>query len=125
MKTKISTAEAPAAIGPYSQAIRHGDLLFISGQLPIDPSTSNLVEGDITVQTEQVLKNLSAVLKSAGMDLDNILRCTCFLSDLGDFAKFNEVYGKYLGRSAPSRETVQVARLPKDCKVEISAICGA
>jgi len=125
MKSRISTADAPAAIGPYSQAIRHGDLLFVSGQIPINPSTGKLVEGDITVQTEQVLENLSAVIKAAGMDLDSILRCTCFLSDMGDFAKFNEVYGKYLGQSAPSRETVQVARLPKDSKVEISAICGA
>ena len=125
MKEKISTTAAPAAIGPYSQAIRHGDLLFVSGQIPIDPTTGNLVDGDIVVQTEQVMKNLGAVLKAAGMGYANVLRTTCFLGNMDDFAKFNETYAKYLGESAPSRETVQVVRLPKGAMVEVSAICGA
>lgn len=125
MKQIISTKAAPAAIGPYSQAIRFGDLLFVSGQIPIDPATGALVEGDIVVQTERVLKNLEAILREAGMGFGNMLRCSCFLSDMDDFARFNEIYGKYLAASAPSRETMQVAKLPKGAKVEISAICGA
>lgn len=125
MKEIVSTKTAPAAIGPYSQAIRYGGLLFLSGQIPIDPSTGNLVEGDIVVQTERVLKNLEAVLGAAGMTFANVLRCSCFLADMDDFARFNEIYGKYLGESVPSRETMQVGRLPKGAKVEISAICGA
>ncbi len=125
MKEKISTTAAPAAVGPYSQAIRRGDLLFVSGQIPIDPATAKLVEGDIVAQTEQVLKNLGAVLKAAGMGFDNVLKTTCFLGNMDDFAKFNETYARYLGESAPARETVQVVKLPKDAKVEISAICGA
>jgi 2-iminobutanoate/2-iminopropanoate deaminase len=125
MRSKISTPTAPAAIGPYSQAIQYGDLLFISGQIPIDPATNKLVEGDIAQQTERVLKNCDAVLQAAGMGFGNVLKCSCFLADMGDFAKFNEIYSTYLGQSAPAREAVQVARLPKDCKVEISMICGA
>jgi 2-iminobutanoate/2-iminopropanoate deaminase len=125
MKQIVSTKAAPAAIGPYSQAIRFGDLLFVSGQIPIDPATGALVEGDIVVQTERVLKNLEAILREAGMSFGNMLRCSCFLSDMDDFARFNEIYGKYLAESAPSRETMQVAKLPRGAKVEISAICGA
>lgn len=125
MRSKINTPEAPAAIGPYSQAIRYGDLLFVSGQIPIDPATGSMVDGDISVQTRRVLQNLTAVVRAAGMDMENVVRCTCFLSDMNDFAKFNDVYSEFFGKSAPSRETVQVARLPKDSKVEVSAICGA
>lgn len=125
MRSKINTPEAPAAIGPYSQAIRYGDLLFVSGQIPIDPATGSMVDGDINVQTRRVLQNLTAVVRAAGMDMENVVRCTCFLSDMNDFAKFNDVYSEFFGKSAPSRETVQVARLPKDSKVEVSAICGA
>jgi len=125
MRTKVNTMAAPEAIGPYSQAIRYGDLLFVSGQLPLDPATNSMVEADIAKQTEQVLKNLGAVLEAEGMDYGNVLRCTCFLADMADFARFNEVYAQYFGESAPSREAVQVARLPKDARVEISAICGA
>ncbi len=124
MKKAISTTAAPAAIGPYSQAIRHGDYLFVSGQIPIDPATGAVVEGDIVAQTERVMKNLEAVIVAAGMSFANVLRCSCFLSDMDDFGRFNEVYGTYLGQSAPSRETMQVAKLPKGVRVEISAICG-
>ena len=125
MKGIISTKAAPAAIGPYSQAIRYGELLFVSGQIPIDPVTGALIEGDIVAQTERVLKNLEAILREAGMSFTNVLRCSCFLTDMDDFARFNEIYGKYLAVSAPTRETMQVAKLPKGAKVEISAICGA
>src|SRR5208337_2788603 len=124
MKETISTKNAPAAIGPYSQAIRHGGFLFISGQIPIDPGTGAVVEGDIVVQTERVLKNLEAVLTASAMNFSNVLQCSCFLVDMDDFARFNEVYGKYLGESAPARETMQVGKLPKGVRVEISAICG-
>ncbi len=124
MRETISTEHAPAAIGPYSQAIRFGGFLFVSGQIPIDPQTGVLVDGDIVLQTERVLKNLEAVLKAADMSFSNVLQCSCFLIDMDDFARFNEVYGKYLGASAPARETVQVGKLPKGARVEISAICG-
>lgn len=125
MRTKIETREAPAAIGPYSQAIRYGDLLFVSGQLPIDPASGAMEAPDIAVQTRRALSNLVAVIRSAGMKPENVLRCTCFLADMNEFPKFNEVYAEYFGKDAPSRETVQVARLPKDSRVEISAVCGA
>ncbi|MGO8693971.1 MAG: RidA family protein [Rectinemataceae bacterium] len=124
MKEVISTKSAPDAIGPYSQAIRYGDLLFISGQIPLDPGTGVIVEGDIAVQTERVLKNIEAVLRASGMSFSNVLSCSCFLADMDDFSGFNQVYGKYLGESVPARETTQVAKLPKGARVEISAICG-
>ncbi|MGO9308654.1 MAG: RidA family protein [Spirochaetia bacterium] len=124
MKEIIRTRDAPAAIGPYSQAIRFGGLLFVSGQIPLDPGTGAVVDGDIVVQTERVLKNLEAVLKAADMSFSNVLQCSCFLVDMNDFARFNEVYGRYLGESAPARETMQVGKLPKGVRVEISAICG-
>ena len=123
MNEKIATPNAPQAIGPYSQAIRHGDLLFVSGQIALDPQTGNLVEGDIEAQTEQVLKNIAAIIDAAGMTLQDVVKCTCFLKDMSDFAKFNAVYEKYFGQSLPARETVEVARLPKDVMVEVSAIC--
>ena len=124
MKKIISTDHAPAAIGPYSQAIRYGNLLFVSGQIALDPETGELVEGDIEVQTKKVLENLKAIIEAAGMTLQNVLKCSCFLKDMEDFVKFNAVYNSYLAESLPARETVEVARLPKDVRVEVSAICG-
>ena len=125
MKKIISTDNAPAAIGPYSQATRYGDLLFVSGQIALDPQTGNLVERDIEVQTKQVLENLKAIIEDAGMRMDNVVKCTCFLNDMEDFVRFNSVYQSYFEESAPARETVEVSRLPKDVLVEVSAICGA
>ena len=125
MKKIIATDHAPAAIGPYSQATQYGNLLFVSGQIPIDPKTGELVEGDIEVQAKQVLENLQAIIKAAGMTLQNVLKCSCFLKDMEDFVKFNAVYNSYFAESLPARETVEVGRLPKDAQVEISAICGA
>ena len=124
MKERIATPEAPQAIGPYSQAIRYGDFLFVSGQIAINPQTGNRVEGDIEAQTEQVLKNIAAIIAAAGMSLSNVVKCSCFLKDMNDFAKFNAVYENYFGESLPARETVEVSRLPKDVRVEVSAICG-
>jgi 2-iminobutanoate/2-iminopropanoate deaminase len=124
MKAIISTNQAPAAIGPYSQAIRYGDLLFVSGQIAIDPATGNIAEGDIEFQTKQVLENLQAIIKEAGMTLQNVLKCSCFLKDMEDFVRFNAVYNSYFAESLPARETVEVGRLPKDARVEVSAICG-
>ena len=125
MKKIISTDHAPAAIGPYSQAIRYGDLLFVSGQIAINPKTGEIVDGDIEVQTKQVMENLQAIIKAAGMTLQDVVKCSCFLKDMGDFVKFNTVYNSYFAESLPARETVEVGRLPKDARVEISAICGA
>ena len=124
MKKKISTANAPAAIGPYSQAIQYGGMLFISGQIPIDPKSGELVEGDIAVQAKQVLENLKAIAEAAGMTLMDTLKCTCFLKNMEDFVRFNAVYEKYFDDPPPAREAVEVARLPKDVLIEISAICG-
>ena len=124
MKKMISTFAAPAAIGPCAQAVRYGDLLFVSGQIAIDPQTGQIVEGDIEVQTKQVLENLQAIIKEAGMTLQNVLKCSCFLKDMEDFVKFNAVYNRYFAESLPARETVEVGRLPKDVRVEVSAICG-
>jgi 2-iminobutanoate/2-iminopropanoate deaminase len=122
MKEIIATERAPKAIGPYSQAVRAGNLIFASGQIPIDPATSEFVAGSIAEQTEQVLKNLKAVFAAAGVDLDQIVKTTVFLVDMNDFAAMNEVYGKYFGQNPPARATVQAARLPRDAKVEIEAI---
>ena len=124
MKKIVATDDAPQAIGPYSQAIQYGDFLFVSGQIAIDPKTGNIIEGDIEAQTEQVLKNISAIITEAGMSLQNTVKCTCFLKDMNDFVRFNSVYENYFSESPPARETVEVARLPKDVLVEISAICG-
>jgi len=124
MKKKIATQNAPQAIGPYSQAIQYSDFLFVSGQIAIDPETGDLVEGDIEAQTEQVLKNIAAIIEAAGMTLQNAVKCTCFLKDMNDFVRFNSVYESYFGESLPARETVEVSRLPKDALVEVSAICG-
>jgi len=124
MKKIISTHNAPAAIGPYSQAIQYGNLLFVSGQIALDPKTAELIEGDIEVQTKQVLENLKAIIEEAGMTLNNVLKCSCFLKNMEDFIKFNSVYNSYFEESLPARETVEVGRLPKDVLVEVSAICG-
>jgi 2-iminobutanoate/2-iminopropanoate deaminase len=123
-KRIIRTNQAPAPIGPYSQAIQFGNMLFISGQIPIDPATGNLVSGSVKDETHQVMKNLDAILKEAGMVFSNVIKTSIFLMDMGQFADVNEVYGSYLGSGAPARETVQVAGLPKGVKVEISMIAG-
>jgi len=124
MKQKVATTNAPQAIGPYSQAIQLGNLLFVSGQIPIDPQTGNLVQGDIEAQTRQVMENLKAVVAAAGMTLADALKATCFLKSMGDFTTFNGVYAGYFGDTPPARETVEVARLPRDVLVEVSLICG-
>ena len=124
MKKIISTDKGPTAIGPYSQAVQFGNLLFVSGQIALDPQTGDLVEGDIEVQTRQVLENVKAIIESTGITLQNVLKCSCFLKNMDDFAGFNAVYDSYFGESLPARETVEVGRLPKDVLVEVSAICG-
>ena len=118
----ISSPEAPAAIGPYSPAIRAGNLLFLSGQIPINPADGSLVSGDIAAQTEQVLRNLSALLRAAGATFANVVRTSVFLTDMNEFAAMNAVYAKYASGPPPARSTVQVARLPRDARVEIDAI---
>jgi 2-iminobutanoate/2-iminopropanoate deaminase len=123
MKEIINTPNAPAAIGPYSQAIKIGNMLFISGQIPINPVTNNLIAGGIKEQTQQVLKNLFAVIEAANMKPENIVKCSCFLKNMSEFADFNSVYTEFLGTILPARECVEVARLPRDVLVEISAIC--
>ena len=124
-KTPIATPDAPAAIGPYSQAIRIGDTLYTSGQIPIDPATGNLVEGDITAQTTRVCQNLQAVLSAAGLDFSHVLKTTVFLKSMADFAAMNAVYATFFapeGTTPPARSTIQVAALPKDSLVEIECI---
>ncbi len=123
MKAIISTKKAPAAIGPYSQAVRCGDLLFVSGQIPIDPETGTLVQGDIEKQARQVLNNLKAIIEAAGFTLKDVVKCSCFLADMEDFPRFNSVYGTYFGDAPPARETLEVSRIPKDARLEISAVC--
>jgi 2-iminobutanoate/2-iminopropanoate deaminase len=118
----ISTDKAPKAIGPYSQAIEVGGMIFCSGQIAINPRTGNIETKTIEEQTEQVLRNLEAVLKEAGTDLSHVVRCTVFLADLSEFAAFNKTYGSFFTSNPPSRSTVQVAKLPRDAKVEIDAI---
>lgn len=120
----VSTPNAPQAIGPYSQAVRYGDLLFVSGVLPIEPKTGALITGDLEAQCRQALDNLKVIIEAAGMTLRNVVKTSVFMKDLGDFAGFNEIYGEYFGDFPPARETVQVARLPRDASLEISAICG-
>jgi 2-iminobutanoate/2-iminopropanoate deaminase len=121
-KAAIRTVQAPAAIGPYAQAVRAGNLLFVSGQIPLDPATGQMVTGDITVQTERVLKNLAAILEAGGSGLTRVLKTTVYLRDLEDFGRMNEVYAKFLGEDPPARATVQAARLPRDAAVEIELI---
>jgi 2-iminobutanoate/2-iminopropanoate deaminase len=122
MRDVISTEHAPTAIGPYSQAIRAGGFLFTSGQVAIDPATQQVIAGDIAAQTERVLKNLAAILRASGSSLEQVVRCTVFLKNMGDFAAMNEVYGRHFTKMPPARSTVEVARLPKDVLVEIDAI---
>jgi len=124
MREIISTSRAPAAIGPYSQAVRYDNLLFVSGQISLDPESGEIVTGDIGVQTRRVLDNLKAILEAGGMELKHVLKCTCFLQNMGEFPTFNSVYSEYFSDILPARETVEVSRLPKDVLVEISAICG-
>ena len=122
MKQVIHTDSAPAAIGPYSQAIQIGDLLFVSGQVPIDPSTGAVVEGDIKAQAQQSLNYLKAILNAAGTNMGAVVKTTVFLADMNDFAAMNEVYAQFFQEPFPARSAVQVGRLPKDAKVEIEAI---
>ncbi|CAM4292667.1 RidA family protein [Zobellia nedashkovskayae] len=123
MKKIINTPNAPAPIGPYNQAILSGDTLYISGQIPIDPTTGNLIEGDITTETRQSMENLKAILTEAGMTFEHVVKSNIFLNDMNQFSQVNEVYGSYFNsETAPARETVEVANLPKFVNVEISMI---
>jgi len=118
----VATGLAPAAIGPYSQAIRTGDLLFVSGQIPIDPATGVVIDGDITAQTRQVLVNLMAILTEAGLSFAQVAKTTIYLKDLGDFEVVNRVYGEFVTEPPPARATVEVSRLPRDVRIEIDLI---
>jgi len=122
MKTVISTAEAPTAVGPYSQAIAAGPLLFCSGQIPLEPSTGVLIQGDISSQTKRVLQNLDAVLRAHGLAMEHVVKTTVFMTDLGNFGEMNTVYAQYFPSDPPARSTIQVAALPKGANVEIEAI---
>ncbi len=122
MREIISTENAPGAIGPYSQAIKAGGMVYCSGQIPIDPVTGEFVSHDVAEQTDQVLKNLEAVLKAANTSLANVVKTTVFLADMSDFAVMNEVYARFFNENKPARATVQAARLPRDAKVEIDCI---
>ena len=124
MKETVTTENAPGAIGPYSQAIKAGGMVFCSGQIPIDPKTGEFVSDVVSEQTEQVLRNLSEVLKAAGTSLDDVVKTTVFLADMNDFAEMNEVYGRFFSDNKPARATVQAARLPRDAKVEIECIAA-
>lgn len=124
MRQAVSTTSAPAAIGPYSQAIRAGSLLFLSGQIPLDPATGHLVEGGVEAQTVQVFTNIEAILTAGGTSFDRVVSATVYLADMNDFGKVNEIYATYFSSPAPARATVQVARLPKDCLVEIQVIAS-
>ena len=125
MKQIISTPHAPAAIGPYSQATVFNGLAFLSGQIPLDPATGQIVEGDVVAQTERVLENLKATLEACGSSFDKVLKTTVYIKDMGEFAKINEVYARYFTTNPPARATVEVARLPRDVRVEIEAIAIA
>jgi 2-iminobutanoate/2-iminopropanoate deaminase len=120
----ISTTQAPKAIGPYAQAIRYGDLLFVSGMIAIRPETGELLTGDFEAEVTLVIENIRAVVAAGGMGLENVLKATVFMKDLGQFGNFNEIYNRYFGDILPARETVQVAQLPRDASIEISVICG-
>jgi 2-iminobutanoate/2-iminopropanoate deaminase len=125
MREVVATDDAPKAIGPYSQAIRAGGLIFTSGQVAIDPATQQVIAGDVSAQTDRVLKNLAAILQTGDSGLEKVVRCTVFLKNMGDFGAMNEVYGRYFKQAPPARSTVEVARLPKDVLVEIDAIALA
>lgn len=122
MKQAIQTKQAPAAIGPYSQSIKSGGMLFISGQLPIDPATGSLIDGNMAEQARQIVSNISAILSEAGGDLSRVVKTTIFLTDLGDFAEVNGAYGDFFKETPPARSTVQVAALPLGARIEIEAI---
>jgi 2-iminobutanoate/2-iminopropanoate deaminase len=122
MKERIHTSQAPEAIGPYSQGIVSGDLLFTAGQGPLDPATGALVEGDIAAQAEQTLKNLGAILAAAGLDYSDVLKTTCYMRDLNDFVPFNEVYARFFEEPYPARTTIEAGRLPMDIDIEIEAV---
>ncbi|MEQ9006279.1 MAG: RidA family protein [Ekhidna sp.] len=122
MKKIINSTKSPAPIGPYSQAIKAGNTLYVSGQIPIDQNSGQLIETSIEDETEQVMKNLGYILEEAGLTFKHVLKCSIFVSDMGNFARINEVYGKYFQENPPARETVEVSRLPKGVNVEISCI---
>ncbi len=122
MRDVISTQAAPAAIGPYSQAVRAGDFLFVSGQIPLDPATGALVEGDVRVQARRVLENIRGILQAAGCSTGDVVKTTVYLADMADFPAMNEVYAGFFTGAAPARATVQVSRLPRDVRVEIDAV---
>jgi 2-iminobutanoate/2-iminopropanoate deaminase len=124
MRKTVSTERAPKAIGPYSQAVVHNGIAYLSGQIPLDPATGEMVGGGIAGQTERVLENLKAVLEACGSGLEQVLKTTVFLADMGEFPQMNEVYGRYFPGEAPARATVQAARLPKDARVEIECIAA-
>ena len=124
MRHAVSTPSAPKAIGPYSQGIRAGSLLFVSGQVPIDPATGQIIDGDIAAQTHRVFQNIGEILKAGGASFDHVVRTTVFLADMNDFAAMNEVYATYFTSPAPARATVEVSRLPKDARVEIDVIAA-
>jgi 2-iminobutanoate/2-iminopropanoate deaminase len=122
MREVVTAPDAPKAMGAYSPAIKAGNLLFISGQIPIDPANGSLIQGDISAQAEQVMRNLTALLRAAGAGFDRVVRTTVYLADMNDFAAMNEVYSRYIVDPPPARATVQVARLPRDVKIEVDAI---
>jgi 2-iminobutanoate/2-iminopropanoate deaminase len=122
IKQIINTTEAPAPIGPYSQAVMAGSTLYVSGQIALDADSGELINENITEETHQVMKNMEAILRKAGMSFDHVVKCTIFIKDMGQFATINEAYGQYFKENPPARETVEVARLPKDVRVEISCI---
>jgi 2-iminobutanoate/2-iminopropanoate deaminase len=124
VRQAVSTPSAPPAIGPYSQAIRAGSLLFVSGQIPLDPATGALVQGDLAAQTHRVFQNLRAILEAAGATFDHVVRTTVYLADMNDFPVMNEIYATYFRAPAPARATIQAARLPKDARVEIDLIAS-
>lgn len=121
-KEIVKTDQAPQAIGPYSQAVKYAGLIFLSGQIPLDPATGKMVEGDIVVQTERVMQNLHGLLTAAGSSFERVIKTTIYLADMDDFVRVNEIYGKYMGANPPARSTVAVARLPRDARIEIDFI---
>lgn len=122
VRKAVSTQSAPQAIGPYSQAVRAGSLLFVSGQIPLDPATGKIVDGDLAAQTHRVFQNLEAILQAAGASFDNVVRTTVYLADMNDFPAMNEIYATYFSSPAPARSTVQAAGLPRDARLEIDVI---
>jgi 2-iminobutanoate/2-iminopropanoate deaminase len=124
MRQAVSTPAAPKAVGPYSQAVRAGDLLFVSGQIPLDPATGAVVEGDVSAQTRRVMLNLDGILKAAGASFDDVVRATVFLADISDFPAVNEVYGEFFSIPAPARSTIEVSRLPRGARLEIDLVAA-